>query len=332
MIQRPILPRALTLAAISLAGVLALGTVGYHFIEGWGWFDSFYVTVTNITTVGGGEPTPPTVAGKWWTILTVAVGFGVLTYTVLALFAYVVEGGFARMVEERQIRRRVRAMRNHFILCGYGRVGREIAHEFADEGTDFVVVDSNEDSLGRATSEGHTVVHGDAANVDTLKRAGIDTARGLVTAVDSDPDNIYVTLSARVLRPDLFIVARANSADSEPKLRLAGANRVVSPYAIGGRRLASLAMRPTAVEFVDTVLSASNSELLLEDFTVGQTSRWAGKPLGALISPEDHALVLAIKRAGAMLFRPPAETPLLAGDELVVAGPSEAIRAVEQRL
>ena len=332
MNQRPVVPRPLALAAVSLVGVILLGTAGYVLIEGWSWFDALYMTITTITTVGGGEPRPPTLGGKWWTIFVVAVGFGVLTYTVLALFAYVVEGGFEAAVEERRVRRRVRRMRNHFILCGYGRVGREIATEFSDERIDFVVVDSNEHSLARATSEGQTVVHGDAANVETLKRAGIDTARGLVTAVDSDPDNIYVTLSARVLRPDIFIVARANSADSEPKLRLAGANRVVSPYSIGGRRLASLAMRPTAVEFVDTVLSASNSELLLEDFTIGAASAWAGKPLGSLIALADQALVLAIKRDGAMHFRPAADTMLLQGDELVVAGPPEAIRAVEQRL
>ena len=171
-----------------------------------------------------------------------------------------------------------------------------------------------------------------AADVATLQAAGIERARGLVTAVDADSDNIYVTLSARILRPDLFIVARANREDAEPKLRLAGANRVLSPYTIGGRRMASLAMRPTAVEFVDTVLSANNGQLLLEDLTISAGSSWIGCTLSALFPEGDEAFVLALKRAGEMRFRPVPETTLEGGDELVAAGPPEAIRALEQRL
>ena len=245
-------------------------------------------------------------AGKWWTIVVVAVGFGVLTYTVLAVMAYVIEGHLGDAFESRRMRRRVARMTGHYIVCGFGRVGREIADEFTAEKIAFVVVDSNEDSLRRAAAAGFSVVHGNAADVETLKAAGAERARGLVTAVDSDADNIYVTLSARVLKPDLFIVARANRPDAEPKLRLAGANRVVSPYTMGGRRLASLAMRPTAVEFVDTILSATNGELLLEDFTIQAGSRWVGRPLGTLVAEADEAIVLALKRAGRLIFRPAA--------------------------
>jgi voltage-gated potassium channel len=223
-------------------------------------------------------------------------------------------------------------MVDHFILCGYGRVGREIARDFTAEGIAFVVVDINPDSLERAAAEGLVVVNGNAADVTTLQAAGIERARGLVTAVDADSDNIYVTLSARILRPDLFIVARANREDAEPKLRLAGANRVISPYTIGGRRMASLAMRPIAVEFVDTVLSANNGQLLLEDITIAGGSAWIGRALVELFPDGDEAFVLALKREGEMRFRPAAETPLQAGDELVAAGPPEAIRALEQRL
>src|SRR5581483_5668275 len=148
----------------------------------------------------------------------------------------------------------------------------------------------------------------------------VERARGLVTAVDSDADNVYVTLTARVLRPDLFIVARANATDAEPKLRLAGANRVASPYVIGGRRLASLATRPTAVDFVDTVLSATNAQLMLEDYTLDDGSPWVGRPLQDLVHTDDEALVLALRRSDAMHFRPPLGTSLASGDELVIAG------------
>lgn len=326
----PFLSRRLAIAAGLLLTVILVGTLGFATLERWPLFDALYFTVMNVTTVGSAQQTD--VAGKWWTIVVVAVGFGVLTYTVLAVMAYVIEGHLGDAFESRRMRRRVARMTGHYIVCGFGRVGREIADEFTAEKIAFVVVDSNEDSLRRAAAAGFSVVHGNAADVETLKAAGAERARGLVTAVDSDADNIYVTLSARVLKPDLFIVARANRPDAEPKLRLAGANRVVSPYTMGGRRLASLAMRPTAVEFVDTILSATNGELLLEDFTIQANSRWVGAPLGELVAEADEAIVLALKRAGRLIFRPAAETVLGAGDELVAAGPPASIKALESRL
>ena len=332
MTPRAGVPRRLLFAAVLLVAVIVAGTAGYVALEGWSWFDAFYMTVTTITTVGGGEPRPLDLIGKWWTIGVVAVGFGVLTYTVLALMAFAIEGQLSQVFERQRMRRRVARMDGHLILCGFGRVGRAIAREFVDEKIPFVVVDSDDESLVEAAAEGATVVHGNAADIETLKAAGVERARGLVTAVDNDADNLYVTLSARVLKPDLFIVARANRPDAEPKLRLAGANRVVSPYTIGGRRLASLAMRPTAVEFVDTILSASNGQLQIEDLTIAGDSPWAGRELGELVAAADEAIVLAIKRNERMIFRPPLETRLVAGDELVAAGPPNAIRALEGRV
>lgn len=327
-----ILPRRLVIAAISLIAVVAIGTFGYQALEGWSWFDALYMTVTTITTIGGGEPAPMDLTGKSWTIGVVVFGFGVLTYTLLALVGFVIEGHFGVAVEERRMRRRARKMDQHYILCGFGRVGREIAREFIQERIAFVIVDINQDSLDRAAAEGFTVVHGNASEIDVLQAAGIMRARGLITAVDADADNIYVTLSARVLRPDLRIVARANREDSEQKLRLAGANRVISPYTIGGRRMASLAMRPTAVDFVDTVLSANNGQLLLEDLTIPATSPWVGRTLAALFPDGDEAFVLAHKHEGTMFFRPGPQTTLAAGDELVAAGPPAAILALEERV
>lgn len=332
MLDPPFLPRRLIIAAGLLAAVVALGVVGYVFIERWTWFEALYMTITTVSTTGGGEPHPLSTGGRWFTLVLIVVGFGVLTYTVLALVAYVLEGQLGAAVELRRMRRRVSRMREHFVLCGYGRVGREIAQEFKAERIPFVIIDINEASLERAVEDGNNVVHGNAADVRVLHEANIDSARGLITAVDSDADNIYVTLSARVLRPNLFIIARANQADSEPKLRLAGANKIISPYTIGGRRMASLAMRPTAVEFVDTVLSAGNNELLLEDLTIPEGSRWTGQPLGNLVSASDEAIVLALKRGDTMLFRPAGDTTLVAGDELVAAGPREAITALEARM
>ncbi len=332
MSERTILPRRLLIAATLLVAAVLIGTAGYAVLEGWSWFEALYMTVTTITTVGGGEPRALDVAGKWWTIVVVAFGFGALTYTVLQVFAYVIEGHLGAEFSQRRMRRRVARMQDHFILCGYGRVGREIARDFTAEKIPFVIIDINPSSLERAAGEGLVVMNGNATDVATLKAAGIERARGLVTAVDHDADNIYVTLSARVLKPDLFIVARANAEDAEQKIRLAGANRVISPYTIGGRRMASLAMRPTAVEFVDTVLSADNGQLLLEDITIREGSSWIGRALVELFPDGDEAFVLALKRDGAMRFRPAPDTELRARDELVAAGPPVAIRALEERL
>jgi voltage-gated potassium channel len=260
----------------------------------------------------------------------VMIGFGVLSYTLLAFIGYVLEGQLGLEVETRRMRRLIARMKNHFVLCGYGRVGSEIAHDFKSEGIPFVVIDVNTDSLGRAAADGHPIVTGSASDIAVLSAAGIDRARGLVTAIDSDAENIYVTLSARVLRPDIFIVARANRADSEPKLRLAGANRIISPYTIGGHRMASLAMRPTAVEFVDTIMSADNADLLLEDLTIPPS--WSGRELAMLAGDADEAIVLALKRGETMMFRPAGKTPLVTGDEIVAAGPAAAIHALEARL
>ena len=319
------------LAGILLVLVIAIGTMGYVAFEGWTWFEAFYMTVTTVTTVGGGEARPLDVAGKWWTIIVVTVGFGVLTYTLLGLIGYVIEGRLGVAVGQQRMRRRLLKMNKHYILCGYGRVGREIARNFVEERVDFVVIDINPDSLARAAAEGLPVVNGDAADEATLKAAGIERALGLVASVDSDENNIYVTLSARVLNPHIFIVARANREDAEPKLRLAGASRIISPYTIGGRRMASLAMRPTAVEFVDTVLSANNGQLLLEDFTIPANSSSIGRTAASLAPDNDEVIILALKRDGKMFFRPSA-TALAAGDEIVAAGPPDGIRALQKRL
>jgi voltage-gated potassium channel len=323
-------PRRIGIAAALLCVVVVVGTFGYVAIEGWDWFDSLYMTVTTFTTIGGGEPTPMSAAGKVWTMVVVVVGFGVLSYTLLALISYTIEGQLGMAVETRRMKRVVARLTNHFILCGYGRVGSEIAREFRSEGIGFVVIDVKDESLARAAADGHPIVSGSASDVAVLTAAGIDRARGLVTAIDSDAENIYVTLSARVLRPDIFIVARANRVDSEPKLRLAGANRIISPYTIGGRRMASLAMRPTAVEFVDTIMSADNAELLLEDLTIPHS--WDGRALSMLADDTHAAIILAIKRGETMMFRPGGATVLAGGDEVIAAGPAADIHALEARL
>jgi voltage-gated potassium channel len=327
-----VVPRQLVVAVGLLLTVIAVGTTGYIGIEKWSWFDSLYMTITTITTVGGGEPSPLSSSGRWWTLFVIVLGVGAATYTFLALGEYVLEGQLGSEVGKRRMEARVRSLNDHFVLCGFGRVGREIAKEFTAEKVRFVVIDINNESLAAAERAGHLTVAGNATDIEVLRQAGIERARGLITATDGDADNVYVTLSARVLRPDIFIVARGNREGSHAKLRLAGANRIISPYSIGGKRMASLAMRPTAVDFIDTILEAGNTDLLLEDLTIPHDSPWAGKTLQNWIGRSTEAIVLALKRDNIMTFRPPGETLLRVGDEIVAAGPRDAIRALEERL
>ena len=331
MSDRSIVPARLASALALLAAVVVASTVAYAHVEGWSWFDAFYMTVATITTVGG-EPHPLSESGRRLTLAVIVLGVGSASYAFLAFASYLLEGQLGIEVGRRRLRNRISSVNDHFILCGFGRVGREIAREFVAERVPFVVIDVNQASLADATREGFLVVSGNATSADVLREAGIARARGLVTATDKDEDNVYVTLSARVLRPELFIVARANRDDSADNLKFAGANRIISPYYIGGKRMASLAMRPTAVDFIDTILEAGNTDLLLEDLTIPTNSRWANATLGKLVGDANEAIVLALKRKNMMTFRPPHDTVLQSGDEIVVAGPRPAIRALEERL
>ncbi len=331
MSVRSIVPGRLASAVALLALVVLASTAAYVRFEGWSWFDAFYMTVATVTTVGG-EPHPLSAAGRQLTLGVIVLGVASTSYTFLAFASYVLEGQLGVEVGRRRLRKRVRSVNDHFILCGFGRVGREIAREFVGEHVPFVVIDVNQASLQDAARDGFLVVSGNATSAEVLREAGIDRARGLVTATDKDEDNVYVTLTARVARADLFIVARANRDDSLENLKLAGANRIISPYYIGGKRMANLAMRPTAIDFIDTILEAGNTDLLLEDLTIPPESPWTGRTLGALVGDASEAIVLALKRNNLMTFRPPDDTVLQIGDEIVAAGPRPAIRALEERL
>jgi len=326
------LPLRLVLVAALLIAVITFSTLGYVVVEHWSWFDSLYMVLTTITTIGGGEPRALSQAGRYLTVGVIVLGVGTTTFSFIAVFEFLLEGHLGLAFGKRRVEERVRALTNHMVLCGFGRVGREIGREWLAEKVPFVVIDINQHSLEDALRAGYLVVEGNASDIEVLRKAGVERARGLVAATDSDADNVYVTLSARVLRPDIFIVARANKEDSAARLQLAGASRIISPYSIGGRRMASLAMRPTVVEFIDTILQAGNSELLIEDLTIVGDSGWPGKTLAELVGPASEAIVLALKRGEHMSFRPAPKTLLQDGDEIVAAGPRSAIHALKERL
>src|SRR3954454_170922 len=309
---------------------MLVGTLGYVLIEGWSVVDAVYMTITTMATVGFGEIHPLSQNGRLFTIGLIVLGVGGALYVLAAMMQFVFEGHLGRNLERRRMQRRIDHLREHFILCGVGRVGRQVARDFQATGVPFILIDVNQASLDLASEEGILCVRGDAGGSETLRRAGIERARGLVTCVNSDADNIFVTLSARALRSDLFIVARGNNDDAAPKLRRAGADRVVSPYSIGGRQMAMLATRPAAVELIDRVLSHADVDLLLEDFTIGPGSPLIGKTVrevGQEIAP--GVLILAIRRQSQLVTQPPADLAVGVGDELVAFGTSAQLRALE---
>jgi voltage-gated potassium channel len=221
---------------------------------------------------------------------------------------------------------RIGALRNHYIICGYGRVGKEVARQFEREGVPFVIVDDHPEPVRQCSECGHPAVQGDATNDDVLRAAGIGHAKGLVATLDNDAENTFVTLSARDLRPDLFIVSRVDAADAEAKLRKAGADRVLSPYSIGGRHLAGLALRPSVVDFLDDLLSAEDMDFWVEEILVSASSQLQGMTLGGLqVRHHTGANLLAVRKDSQLVTNPTDDTVLAAGDRLIAFGSREQL-------
>jgi voltage-gated potassium channel len=319
------------LVAILIVAVIVFGTAGYVVIEGWSWWDAFYMTIITITTVGYGEVHPMSTAGRAFTVAILLSGVGSFFYAFTLFMALLAEG---RLVERFERRRHVRMLddlTDHFILCGFGRMGEIIAREFGRQNVPFVVIERSSDRMQAALDQGFLAVEADASNEDVLRRVRIDRARGLIAAVSTDAENVYAVLSARLLRPELFIIGRAETEDARGKLRRAGADRVISPYQIGGLQLAQTALRPAVVDFVQIATSSDNLDLNLEQVRIVEGSPLEGRTLvEAGLRQRFGVIVVGIKRAnGTMEFNPPPETPMHAGDDLVVLGRAGSLRDLE---
>lgn len=320
------------LAVALLLIVIAGGTAGYMLVEGWSAWDAFYMTVTTVATVGFREIHPLTFAGQVFTILLIFGGVGTAFYTVTLLATIVVEGGLHRRFERRRVTRMLEQIKDHFIVCGYGRIGGIITAELNQQGVPLVVVERNPERVREATDRGWLAIEADASREDVLARAGIHRARGLIAAVGTDAENVFAVLTARVMRPDLFIIARVEADDAEPKLRRAGADRVISPYHIGANHMVQTALRPAVVDFVHLATSSERLDLTMEQVHIHEKSALAGQTIvGADIRQKFGVIIVGIKRAGgAMEFNPPAEAVMQAGDELVVLGRTESVKALEK--
>jgi voltage-gated potassium channel len=310
--------------------IVAIGAIGYEVIEGWSFIDSLYMTVTTITTVGYMEVHPLSSAGRIFSIFLIVGGVGGALYILTTLMGYILEGQFGITLGRRRMKTKIAKLKKHFILCGYGRVGQEIALTFSEEGVPFVIISNDEEHVAKAEKEGYLAIFGDATSDDTLKEAGIKQARGLVAAVGSDTDNTFITLSAREARPDLFIEARSSSPESEGKLRRAGADRVISPHTIGGRRMAMLALRPAVVDFIDTVTYGPGRELQLENVDVAGGSSLIGKTMEQARSQVDITVLAMRKKSGELIANPPGEEIIEDGDRLIVIGTKQRLSALER--
>ena len=320
------------LAVLLLAGVLAGGTVGYMVVEGWSAWDAFYMTVTTVATVGFREVHPLSLGGQVFTILLIFCGVGTAFYTVTLLATIIVEGGLHRRFEKRHVARMLEHITDHFILCGYGRIGSIIAGELHQQGVPLVVIERDPNRVRQAIERGWLALEADASREEVLAHAGIHRARGLIAAVGTDAENVFTVLTARVMRPDLFIIARVESDDAEHKLRRAGADRVISPYQIGATHMVQTALRPAVVDFVQLATSSERLDLSMEQVHIKDDSALANQSIvDAGIRQKFGVIIVGIKRAGGtMEFNPAPEAIMRAGDELVVLGTTESVKALEK--
>ena len=309
-----------------VGAIAGLGALGYVVLFGWSVSDAIYMTVITLTTEGYKEVRELSDAGRVWTITLAVAGVGIIFGTV----GFVAETFVAEALSGRRQRRRmadtVAALKDHYILCGYGRVGSTVARELEHAGVPVVVIDSVAASTDLAAREGHLVVEGDATRDDVLLAAGVARAKGLITTVDTDATNVYVTLSARSLNPKLFIVARANEDTSESKLRQAGADRAVSPYTRAGRQIAELATRPRVADFIDFALSHGQLSFSIEELEVAAGGPLDGQKVSDLTARGIH--VMAIVTHGPRQFEtnPPMDRAFVPGEQLIVSGTAEVLR------
>jgi len=318
--------RRVRLGLLALAVVVVGGTIGY-LVLGFGFLDAVYQTVITVTTVGFGPPHTLGTGGKIFTIVLVLIGVGTALYTFSVTLEVLLEGHMRDLVRRRRMENNIAHMTDHVIVCGWGRVGREVARYLVNAGRQVVVVDRSAD---RIETVPHPTVHGDVGDDETLIAAGIERAGTLVAALDTDADNVYVIVSARALRPNLQIIARARSNASEPKLLRAGADRVVNPQRLGGDRMAAFVTQPHVVDFVDVVMHDGTLEFRLEEVTVPSKS-----PLdqGTLRSTQLHdrtgALVLAVRHPdGSFVTNPSVTMPIGPGDVLISVGTAAQLDAL----
>ena len=323
--------RNLRTIGVMLLLVMAGGTVGYHYIEGWPWFDGFYMVVTTLTTIGYQEVHPLSHAGRVFNVFVILSGVSLLALGVGALSQALLEFELQSFFGRRRMEREIGRLDGHYIICGLGRVGRSVARELARKPVPFVILENNEAKRQRFATENWLVLAGDATQEPALRQAQIDRARGLVAATTTDATNLYIVLTARGLNPQLKIIARASEDAAEKHLRTAGADAVVLPYSFAGQRIAQSLLRPNVVSFLDTATTHLGIDLEIGEIHITPASTFAGKTLeSSRIRQERGVIVLAIKRRAGMRFNPAPDERIEADDCLIAMGEPAQLRQLEQ--
>lgn len=324
--------RHLKLAILALFAVLTIGTGGYMILEGWSFLDSLYMTVITVATIGFREVHVLSTQGLVFTILLIIFGVGIIAYAIGSFAQFMVEGHLQKILGRHQLEKKIDRLHDHYIICGYGRIGSLICRELGEKPLPFVVIEQTAELCEKIAAEGHLYLQGNATEDDILLAAGIERARGLITVVSSDTDNVYITLTARGLNPELYILARASEEGSEKKLARAGASKVISPYTIGATRMAQAVLRPSVMDFIEIATAGQNLELQLEEIRVQSGSKLNGQSLEQTGIRKDLGLIIVGIRSGSapMIFNPPADTSISPGDILIALGPQSSIVELEQ--
>jgi voltage-gated potassium channel len=323
--------RNLRLIAIALLVVMAIGTAGFHFLEGWPWFDGFYMVITTLTTIGYQETHPLSHAGRVFNVFVISAGVALVFLGIGALTQALLEFELRNFFGRRRMERDISRLSDHYIICGAGRVGRSAARELARRPVPFVILEQSEAKAQRYAHENWLMMVGDATQEQTLRDAQIDRARGLVAATTTDATNLYIVLTARGLNARLKIIARASEEDAEKHLLTAGADSVVSPYLFAGQRIAQSFLRPHVVSFLDTATTHLGMDLEIGEIYVGPSSTFAGRTIeSSRIRQDRGVIILAIKREKGMRFNLAPDDRIEPGDFLIAMGEPGQLRQLEQ--
>ena len=321
----------ITLTAVIAFGIIMFGVMGYMIVEGWGFLDSLYQTVITISTVGFGEIHPISTGGRIITILLILFAITLLGYFFSQFVTIMVEGRLNALLRGRKMEKKISKLRDHFIICGYGNMGNQISFEFQQGGVDFVVMDKNAEVFEHDGANGLLWLIGDASKEEDMERCGIMHARGLVSVLGVDQDNVYAILTARGLNSSIRIVTRASEYESERKLKRAGADHVISPIKIGGSRIASIMLRPSITHFLDGLARAEEIRLTLVEVEIMEGSLLEGKTIKDTgIVDISESIIVGLRRPTEPIkIRPPIDTKLKIGDQLVLMGQLDALNQVD---
>ena len=321
----------LCLAIAVLAALVIVGTAGFHYIEGWVWFDGFYMTLTTMATVGYGEVHPLSHAGRIFNSFLIVASVAGAGFTIALFSQALIEFEFGKVFGRRRMEHEISKLSDHYIICGAGRVGRTVANELRGRGEKCVIIEKDPVRASLAENEKIPVIVGNASSEDILAKAKIDRASGFVAAVSSDAENLYIVLTARGFRSDLKIIARASEEEATSKLLRAGATQVISPYFFVGRRIAQLFLRPNVLDFIDTAFGTERLDIEIGEVKIPERSMLVGKNLAdSMIRQKAGVIVLAVKNVeGKMTFNPDADSIIRAGDCLIVIGGDDRLKKLE---